>query len=608
MASVTLSELIMLRNSGAIDQDEYDTRRDDLLRNVHPSVARILEQRELGILSTQEYDVERQRILEEEIGIAGSAPVMPAPKNAPSAAIPSAAEIKRAEESRIAAILAANKGKISSFVPSGPTKVTYIPRSIEVKGEDGVIVRRLMTAEEHKAALEQEKRAAEAARPRPALTPSGTMAVPPGYEIRDGVIKPIERVRTEKDPVVEAIRERWKAGEFGPFGSEAAKLAAQKLIKAAQSERPIGGQIDCSVCKGAAKNDRIIGKLCRCGGKGVLNVDVDKAAALAAFGCGAADPLPENPESLTYTAWLSDGRRMTCHADHGQKAIRSACESLRASATGFQKVVFDAGNLLVLHNYRTQCPACHGRGAVDGKTCTNCEDGRVYKVAARFHFRDHPDLGTAREQADRSGLLSMTEFDSARRCGKKKCKGMSPAILTIGAKVESGEISQDEAIAMVMAMKAGDYCHACKDVALGGYQRQGYTKCGACAGRGKLPTGDSCEKCRGKGYFNTTEFYWTAPVTSERDPLPYSVTNEIRRADLLSEAMPVKRDRNIAVKVGEDTVMVGPGRVPSRKSGAVCAVTGTKRNPYDTASPSGDKKGIGWNMRCRDYKATFSGG
>jgi hypothetical protein len=219
----------------------------------------------------------------------------------------------------------------------------------------------------------------------------------------------------------------------------------------------------------------------------------------------------------------------------------------------------------------------HGSQSTGQKTCTQCAGDKVTrKVGARFYFRDHPDLGSAEEQAERAGLLSMTGFDPERTCGKKKCKGAE--------------------------------CYACRDAKKGGYQRQGYMRCAPCHGKGTLPDGDKCDKCRGKGYKTTTEFYWTEPVTSDKAPLPFSVTNEIRRADLLSEAQPVKRDRNIAVKVGEDTVMVGPGAIPSRKRGAICAVTGTKRNPYDSASKAGDKKGIGWNMRCRDYKATFSGG
>jgi hypothetical protein len=109
----------------------------------------------------------------------------------------------------------------------------------------------------------------------------------------------------------------------------------------------------------------------------------------------------------------------------------------------------------------------------------------------------------------------------------------------------------------------------------------------------------------------------------------FAVTNEIRRIDLLTEDRIPKRDRNITIKVGTDTIEVGAGKKPSRSSGAVCSVTGTKRNPLDTAQAVygsqtintkvvGGKvtrswshratQGAGFRQRVRNYVATFSDG
>ena len=602
------------------------------MSRLHPLLQDLLDRR--SNMTEREYEAERQRILEEEIGIAGAAPIKTITKIvAPTIPIVSAADLKRQEEQRLQTLLARNKEKLSSYVPRDKPQEKYIPRSASVV-ENGVIVHRILSDAEHKAIVEAERKAAEAALPKPAIDPtvagaSGTAAIPHGFEVKGGIIRPIETARKAPDPKVEDIRKRWKAGEFGQ--GPAALATAQRLIKEAQAERPVGGRIDCSVCKGAMANDKIIGKLCRCGGKGFLAVDVDAACKQAAMGCGAIDPLPESPDSISYTAHLTDGRRATMHADNGKKAIQSACASLRASATGFERITLDSGCMLVLRSYMTNCPGCHGTMLNGDRTCTQCENGRIVRHGGRFFFSDRlvkegesERMVPAAELAESCGQDAMMGFDPDRTCGKEKCKGHHGAINNLLARFHAGEIDEVDLIPQILSVRIGkDGCYACRDAMLGGYQFAGFIRCsGPCKGTGKV-AGEKCEKCSGKGYFRTTEFAWLCADSS------FAVTNEIRRIDLLTEDRIPKRDRNITIKVGEDTIEVGAGKKPSRNSGSICSVTGTKRNKYDSAQTLygsqtintrvvGGKvtrswshratQGAGFRQRVRNYVATFSDG
>ncbi len=603
------------------------------MTRLHPLLQALLDRK--SEMSEREYEAERLRILEEEIGIAGATPIKTITKIvAPTIPIVSAAELKRQEEERLRELLAQNKGKLSSYVPSDKPREKYVPRSASVV-ENGVVVHRILTDAEHKAIVEAERKAAQASAPKPAIDPviaaanGSSAAIPYGFEVRGGIIQPVQGAPKAPDPKVEEIRKRWKAGEFGAFGSPDALATAQKLIKEAQAERPIGGRIDCSVCHGKAAQDKITGKLCRCGGKGFMAVDVEAACKLAAMGCGAADPLPESPDSITYTAYMSGGHT-TIHAESGQKGIRAACDSLRSSAQGFDRIVFDSGSILLLRVYETLCAACHGTTVIEGRTCTQCEGGRIVKHGGRFFFSDRlvkdgesERMIPAAELADEAGCSAMTGFDSDRTCGKSKCKGHHGQVQNLLARFHAGEIEEQDLIPQILSVRIGkDGCYACRDAMLGGYQFSGFIKCAECKGTGKL-AGEKHEKCKGKGYFRTTEFAWL------HDGSSFAVTREIRRVDVLAEDRAPKRDRNVKIKIGSDTVEVGPGKKPSRSSGAVCSVTGTKRNPYDTAQSVygsqdivtrkvGGKRVTAWSHRAskgvifspkaRDYKATFSGG
>lgn len=606
------------------------------MTRLHPLLQALFDRKDQ--MSEREYEAEKRRILEEEIGIGVSAPVAPAPKIVAVAPIVSAAELKRQEEARLAELVARNKGKLSSFVPTAAPAKKYIPRSVSVL-ENGVMVHRILSEAEYKAIVEAERKTAIAALPKPASDPtimSGSRtAILNGFQLKSGIIRPIDRPAPDTNGAkrsVEDIRARWKAGEFGIFGSPEAKAEAQRLIIASQNERPISGRIDCSVCKGKAAGDKIIGKQCRCGGRGWLAVDVDAAADRAAMGCGAADPLPESPDSLSYTAYLTDGRRATMHAESGKKAIQGACASLRASATGFERVTLDSGCMLVLRSYQAFCPGCHGTMLNDGRTCTQCENGRIIRNGGRFFFSDKlvkegesERMVPAAELADEAGRDAMSGFDPDRTCGKEKCKGHHGAIQNLLARYHANEIDELDLIPRILAVRIGkDGCYACRDAMLGGYQFAGFIRCsGPCKGSGKV-NGEKCEKCGGKGYFRTTEFAWLPEGSS------YAVTNEIRRVDLLAEDRIPKRDRNLVITVGEDTIEVGAGKVPSRKSGSVCSVTGTRRNAYDSAEKLyGNQKvnvrkgangqvsrswshtatqGVSTAPRVKEYKATFSGG
>lgn len=544
---------------------------------MHPLLAEALEKFKAGTMSQQEYDAERQRILRDVIGIGEALPVAPAPA-APQAMIEIMVKDKatrEAEDARVKAQIerARKEGRLQSHVPRPEQRTAYVAKSVTVT-ENGETFRRVLTDAEIKAAITaQTAKAAVESRPLP--MPSGsTVEIPRGFEVIGGILRPIPKTTTH-DPIVEAVRARFKAGEFGPPGSSEAQAKAREEIGKLRSDKPDSRpRTACPLCKGSP--DKITGKVvCPCKGKGWIALDVDSAIDRASRGSGCVDPLPENPEAVTYTAFLTSGGCTTIHAENGTKAIRGACESLRSAATGFDRIVLDNGVMLVLHQYQTQCPACHGTQKCEGKTCTQCVEGKVDKIGGRFYFADECSAchgrkfkvsedeqgrqtatpckacnetgrnpSPAMDRAHEAGLMAMTGWDPERSCGRKKCKGKE--------------------------------CYACRDAQKGGYQRMGYIRCGECKGTGKIQ-GEDHQKCRGKGYFNTTEFFW---IDSQQS---FSVTSEIRRVDLIREDLAPKRDRHVAIKIGSDTVMVGAGAVPSRKSGAIMHLTGTARNKYDTA-------------------------
>jgi hypothetical protein len=592
---------------------------------MHPLLAEALELFKGGAMSEREYEAERQRILRDEIGIGEAVSIAPAPA-APKAAITVAATDKAAEARRIQETIdqARKAGRLVSLVPKAEKRPERVATSVTETTADGEIVRRILSDDEINRAVAAQV-AKAAVENRSSASAPMPLDIPRGFEVVGGVLRPIPAKVTGPDPIVEAVRKRWMAGEFGPKDSAAAKSAAQAEIKRLKADKPITtARVPCRICKG--NPDKIIGKLCACEGKGFLTVDTTNAIARADRGAGAVDPLPENPEAVTYTAYLTSGGSTTIHADNGTKAIRGACESLRAAANGFERVTLDGGVMLVLHHYETQCPACHGAMHVEGKTCVQCVKGRVAKVGGRFYFGDTcgackglkftlSDDGSeakgcaacnetgrhqtpAADRAHEAGLRAMQGWDPSRECGRKKCKGAE--------------------------------CRACRDAKMGGYQRPGYVKCGECKGTGKI-AGEAHERCRGKGYFTTTEFYWIdsdanieeiharwergefgepdtqAAIDKANAEIAarggFSVTNEIRRVDLLREDRIPKRDRNITIKIGNDDVEVGAGKVPSRKSGAVMHLTGTARKKYDNAR---DVYGSQEIVKGRDGKRQWS--
>lgn len=547
------------------------------MANVHPKLQELLERRNAtreairaavseGSLTEDQgkaeqtridlaYEADRKEILA-DLGLCEDAPVAPIPMVLTPTVV-SAAEQRRAEEERIRALQ--KSVRITNLVPSAAPKPISISLS-KTEIVDGEKVTRLLSPEELKAAqVTAQKTAQRPANPSPSA--STVYVVPAGMQVIGGVLRPIPR-ETQKDPRTEEIRRRWKAGEI-TLESAKAEWAALK------AEKPLSAQIICEICKGNAPNDKITGKLCRCGGKGAFAVDTASADQRLARGAYAVDPTPVSEDEVSYTAYLTDGRTTTVYSDHGQKAIRSACESLRASGTGFQRIKLDSGCMLVLHDYDTLCPACHGSCRVEGKTCVQCTDGRVSGVGRRFFFPDTEKLSGA-AAADQAGLDSMSGFDPDRQCGRKKCKGAS--------------------------------CRACEDARQGGFQKPGYARCGECKGTGKLD-GAEHQKCRGKGFFTVTEFYWTSPNEQR-----YAVTAEIRRVDLLAEDRLPKRDRPIAIQLGADTVLVGSGKVPSRKGGAIMHRTGTAKNRFDTAKALRSRQGVYTGPVVKESKATFSAG
>lgn len=599
------------------------------------SLAELLGLRKADAISALEYEQEHARILAEELGIGVSAAIAPAPKLASASAatvvpIVSTAAARAAEEKRIRDTIEAARGlgRYRSALPSVATRpepVSYA-KTVVVNGE---VVRQIMSDDDvAKAVSEQAAKAAAAQRSNAAPIIGNVTEIPHGWEIHKGVLRPIPKGEPTVDPIVTAVRDRFKAGEFGDPKSPDAQAKARAEIARLKAEKPAGSMKACPICKG--NPDKILGKLCACNGKGMLGVAVPERHE------AAVDYVPEDAQSMSYVAYLAAGGQTTIHADNGTKAIRGACQSLRSAATGFERVKLDSGVMLILPDYDTQCPACHGSMRAEGKTCQQCRGGFVSKVGARFYFgpechvckgrkftisrskdggqEAHPckvcnetgvDPVSPEDRAHDAGLAAMTEPDPTARCGREKCKG--------------------------------DACFRCRDMQLGGYQRPGYVKCGPCRGKGKID-GDDCPRCRGKGYFTTTEVYrispdplpcpkcypngWNAEHSSRKpNPscmsckgeghlLPFRVSDEITRKELLAEDRAPKRDRNIAVKLGSDTVYVGAGAVPSRKAGAVLHRTGTAKNRFDQGRDKSDKAGGfgGWNMRCRNYVATFSGG
>lgn len=482
-----------------------------------------------------EYEANRKRILEDDLGLASETPVGAAPKltSSGSVTVVSAAEVRKQEAIRIETLR--RGARVSSFLPRAAPKPVSVPIGVTetVNGEQ---IRRILTREERlaaQAAQDAQLRAAEQA----AITPTSTgpnLSIPQGFEISKGIIRPANKP-VANDPLRDVLRARVRAGEITLEQGRALWLQHQ-------ADKPLGAQITCPICKGESVNNKITGKLCRCGGKGAFAVDIKSAEERLARGAYTADPLPVPEDAISYTAYLTDGRRTTVHSDNGTKAIRGACQSLRESGTGFSKVVLDVGVMLVLHHYSCLCPACHGNKITEGRTCTQCIEGRVTKVGGRFFFPG--DKMVAGAAATEAGHAAMSSFDATRQCGKKKCKGSE--------------------------------CRACVDARQGGFQKPGFVRCGECKGSGKLDGVDH-QKCRGKGFFTTTEFYWIDQQSS------FSVTDEIRRVDLLVEDQGPKRDRNIAIKLGQDTVLIGAGKVPSRKSGSIMHLTGTAREKYQTA-------------------------
>lgn len=540
---------------------------------MHPLLEDALALFKGGAMTQAEYDVEVARIKRDEIGIGEACSVAPAPA-APKAAITVVAVDKAAEQRRIQEVLdqARKAGRLTSHVPKPEIRPARFATSVPVMGPDGEIDHWRCLSDEEVAAkvAESVQQAAKQNASRPMPSAASFSDIPRGFELHKGVMRPIPKA-TAEDPVVKAVRERFKAGEFGDPKSPDAQAKARSEIARIKGDVPLTqARMVCPICKG--KPDKITGKLCVCGGKGSIGIDTEGARERADRGAGCVDPLPENPESVTYTAYLTSGGCTTIHADNGTKAVKGARESLLQAANGFDRVVLDGGVMLVLHDYDTQCPACHGTRRHEGRTCVQCDHGRVHKIGGRFWFGDACGVcrgqkftlsadgseakgcaacnetgrnqTPAAERAHEAGLHATMGFDANRTCGRKKCKGPE--------------------------------CRACKDAQQGGYQRPGYVRCGECKGTGRI-AGEDHDRCRGKGYFTTTEFYWIGDESS------FSVTPEIRRVDLLAESLAPKRDRNVAIKIGDDTVMVGAGAVPSRKSGSILHVTGTARKKYDNA-------------------------
>lgn len=524
-----------------------------------PRMARLREMVRDGVMSEQDAAKERAEILEDIAPTFIAPTVGPAPApSMPTLEIRSEADRRReAERLRLAK---ASTTQVRDYKPRPGMGPVRIPRSVTDVDDSGETIRRIMSEDEVQAAFARELAKMT---PLAAAIPSAPVALPKGQAVVRGVLRPMPKsVVTVSNPEIEAIRARWKSGEFG--SGKAALDVARELIAQIKGEIPTASRVPCRVCHGKyGPHDKGtglegIGKQCLCEGKGYLTVDTSAAVLRAQRGSNTADPLPENPDSVCYIAYLTDGRTTTIHGDSGPKALRGACQSLRESARGFLRVVFPDGCLLVLRDYETTCPACWGKG------CGACDKGKVEKRGARFYFPNEEER-TGAQAAHEAGLLALTGFDPDRQCGRKKCKGSD--------------------------------CYACKAAQKGGYQRPGYLRCPDCQGT-KFKDGEPCGRCRSKGYLMTTEFYWSES---------FEVSPEVSRVALLEEDRPAKRDRHIAVKIGTDTVLVGAGKIPSRKSGAIQHLQGTARNKYDRASSSPDGLGV-WRREPGTTHVTFSGG
>lgn len=663
---------------------------------MHPSLAKALADYRDGRLNEAQYEKLRGEILRDEIGLGAgttfAAPALPVAEN--GVTVVSKAAVQKQNDQRIRDAIEAGRksGKVRSYLQTVEVAPEHVRKSVQVI-EGGEVFRRILTEEEIRAAKVAASQAAAALTVRPDREPdeNGThLEIIPGQEVINGVITPVAKaIAKVVNPEVEAIRSRWKAGEFGPLTRTDGKkcsvclgsrkqqgkpcvecvgkgtappdslVTARKMIDAVEANKATTVcKVPCKTCQMAsvlpqitalaqeeeackdaqgklsvelrkqfadrkaailanspAKPDKIVGRLCPCGGTGWVIVDVASVIIRTDRGAQCADPMQEPEGGMSYTAHLTTGLKSTIHSDSGPKAVKSACANLRGGA-GFQRVTLDQGCILVLHDYDTLCASCYGRKIVNGRTCTYCVEGRVTKRGARFFFDDTED-GKAEDLAHTAGLQAMSGYDPDATCGRKKCKAQGGAV-----------------------------CYACEDAKKGGYQRAGFIRCAECHGKGTLH-GAPHDRCRGKGYFNTTEFYWIAgePVEcmackttpGKRGSLPcpkcegscqvnaFTVTDEIRRTDLLEEDRLPLRDRPLTITIGGDKVLVGAGKVPSRKSGSIMSVTGTARNAFDTAQKLygsqklvGVGKGAKWShsptqgiapgQKVSDYRATFSGG
>lgn len=645
------------------------------MAKVHPLLEALLKRFKSGDITQEEHEAERLRILQDEIGVGVALVVAPAP-TAPKASFTVSAKDRAAEDKRIQdSVLAARRdGRVYNAIPKVEVRPARTAISV-MTTENGELVRKILSPEAVKAAVAVASGVAAAAN-RPSASLDGpTVAILPGFMVSGGVIKPRDSGKSEPDQIVEAVRLRWKSGEFGPPGkpcgrapnvlgkqggclgescsqcSPAIKASRAEIIRL-RADKPITVcRIVCSICNGRydSKRDRGtalegIGKQCLCEGRGFLTVDTSNAQKRADRGAFCADPLPVDAESVTYTAWLKSGGCTTVHADSGQKAVRGACSSLRQAGNGYERVVLDSGLMLVLSLAQTHCAACYGTALANGKTCVQCAvrgvaTGKITKIGMRFYFGDEcsacrgqkytikkdnnggqeakpcnvcNETGRnptpAAERAHEAGLAAMTPYDTARQCGREKCKGMHPL-----------QIQGVEQHRLAAASFKDGGCYACRDAAMGGYQRAGYIRCSECQGTGKLK-GEDHDRCRGKGYFNTTEYYWISDTNS------FKITNQIRRAEVLAEDQIPKMDRNLMIYIGEDEIEVGAGAVPSRRSGSVLHKTGTARQKYDTAEAvygnqeivKGKGGKTGWSNRpsqgagfltsVHNDKSTFSDG
>lgn len=537
------------------------------MSNMHPMLAALLGAYRDGLMTQIEYEQERQRILTEELGIGGEdkafAPHAPVPTGDITIASPAA--IRAQEAARVASLQqkARESGLVRDFVP----KAVQIPRvARSVMGPDGEVRLRdpaEVAAEEKALRLAFEK--ATAAHPAGKVAPP---LVASGHTIKRGILTPVTKtVPLHQDPRVLEIRRRHTAGELTEAEARSAIAALKPMVAT-------GSRTNCPICQGgyasAPRGSALegIGRQCLCGGKGFLSVDVQAAENRALRGANAADPLPENPEAIRYIAWDQDGRAVTISADTGQKALAGAVDNLSASGRTFIRAEFPDGAVLTLPEVRQPCSGCRATGVQDGRSCAVCHGERqTIRYNVRIYFGDDPEGNSGLQQAHEAGLLSLTGPDPSRQCGRERCKGPE--------------------------------CRHCENARQGGYQRPAFLRCGGCHGRKRTDDGETCGKCRGKGFVMTTEILWCQGT--------FTVSKELRRGEILSAQITRKRDRNISVQIGPDTVEVGPGAIPSRKSGAFEAKRGTARNRFDTARAKPDGIGI-WRREPSDSRHATSKG